>query len=353
MRKKPSSTSRSCVPKSTSARTMFSFADSWMPTMLSATRTTITVGAADDVPRVLLQRLPEDREVVRHEERRDGDRDDVVEHLRPRRPERDELVEGVAREARRAAGLGEADGALGVGGGGRGEEDAGDHEDERRQPEREDGGDAERVVDRGADVAVRGREERVRTEDALELLRSPSGHRRTVVRLLPGADSNCARRRAPTSSALAPWCAPSRRRTVVCRHRARPDAWTKEQLRSGPRQKAEPESSSRTGETGASPRAGPCSPARVAQFFGRASLPQELVRHRGEQHVRLEEEQPLHVEGALVVEQPHPAAGGRARGGRRARSRPPSAVSARRWASKGTPRSRYGASSTSSGSRGP
>ena len=135
--------------------------------------------AADDVPRVLLQRPPEDREVVGHEERRDGDRDDVVEHLRPRRPEGDDLVEGVAGEARGAARLGEADGALGVGGGGRGEEDAGDHEDERRQPEREDGGDAERVVDRGADVPVGGRKERVRTEDALELLlATPPAHRR-------------------------------------------------------------------------------------------------------------------------------------------------------------------------------
>ena len=54
--------------------------------------------AADDVPRVRAERLPEDREVVRHEERRDGDRDDVVEHLRPRRSEGDDLVEGVARE---------------------------------------------------------------------------------------------------------------------------------------------------------------------------------------------------------------------------------------------------------------
>ena len=133
---------------------------------------------ADDVPRVLAQRRPEDREVVRHEERRDGDRDDVVEHLRPGRPERDELVEGVAREARRAAGLREAHRAFGVGGRGGGEDHAGDHEHDRRQAEREDGRDAERVVDRGADVAVGGREERRRPEDALEpLLAPPSRHR--------------------------------------------------------------------------------------------------------------------------------------------------------------------------------
>ena len=38
----PISTSRSCVAKSISARKMFSFADSWMPTTLRATRKTIT-----------------------------------------------------------------------------------------------------------------------------------------------------------------------------------------------------------------------------------------------------------------------------------------------------------------------
>ena len=148
---------------------MFRLAASLIPTMFSATRTTITTAPPMMSHGFVLQRLPEDREVVRDEERRDGDRDDVVEHLRPRRPERDELVEGVPREARRAAGLGVADGALGVGRRRAREDEARDQEDERRQPEREDGGDAERVVDRGADVAVRGREERRRPEDALEL----------------------------------------------------------------------------------------------------------------------------------------------------------------------------------------
>ena len=54
---------------------------------------------ADDVPGVLAQRPPEDRQVVRDEERRRRDRDDVDEHLRPRRPERDQLVERVSGEA--------------------------------------------------------------------------------------------------------------------------------------------------------------------------------------------------------------------------------------------------------------
>ncbi len=42
---------------------------------------------ADHVRRALPQRLPEDREVVRHEEGRDRDRDDVGEHLAPSRDE--------------------------------------------------------------------------------------------------------------------------------------------------------------------------------------------------------------------------------------------------------------------------
>ena len=54
----------------------------------------------------VLSDRPEDGQVVGHEEGRDGDRDDVVEHQRPAGAEADELVEGAAREARRAAGLG-------------------------------------------------------------------------------------------------------------------------------------------------------------------------------------------------------------------------------------------------------
>ena len=53
----------------------------------------------------------------------------------------------------------------------------------RRQAEREERGYAEGVVDRRADVAVRGGEEGVRPEDALELVRlaTPSCHGGTVV----------------------------------------------------------------------------------------------------------------------------------------------------------------------------
>ena len=56
--------------------------------------------SADDVPRVLAQRLPEDRQVVGNEERRGRDRDDVDEHLRPGGTEGDELVVRVTGEAR-------------------------------------------------------------------------------------------------------------------------------------------------------------------------------------------------------------------------------------------------------------
>ena len=155
------------MPKSITARPIESLAASVTPTTLSETSTTITTAPADDVPRVRSQRLPEDREVVRDEERRRRDRDDVDEHLRPGRTEGDELVEAVSREARRAAGLGKADGSLGIRRGGRREDDPRDDEDERRQPEGEDGGEAEGVVDRRADVAVRRREERRRAEHPL------------------------------------------------------------------------------------------------------------------------------------------------------------------------------------------
>src|SRR6185437_3073953 len=45
---------------------------------------------------------------------------------------------------------------------------AGDGERDRRQPERVDGDQAERVVDRRADVAVRRREQRRRPEHSVE-----------------------------------------------------------------------------------------------------------------------------------------------------------------------------------------
>ena len=116
--------------------------------------------AAEDVSRAVAERRPEDAQVVRHEERRDGDRDHVIEHLRPGRDERCELVERVPGEAGGPAGLRVHDRRLRVGGRGEGEDHARDHERDRRQPEGERRGDAERVVDRRADVPVRRREQR-------------------------------------------------------------------------------------------------------------------------------------------------------------------------------------------------
>jgi hypothetical protein len=58
------------------------------------------------------------------------------------------------------------------------EDHAGDDEDDRRQPERERGDEAERVVDRRAHVAVGRREERVDAQDALQGLESPFRHLR-------------------------------------------------------------------------------------------------------------------------------------------------------------------------------
>ena len=134
--------------------------------------------AADDVARRVPQPRPEHGEVVRHEERRDRDRDDVVEHLPPARKEADQLVEGMSREARRAASFGVHHGGLRVGSRGGHEDQARDDEGDRRQPEGEGGGDAQGVVDRGANVAVGGREERAHAVHARQRFvpGDPSSH---------------------------------------------------------------------------------------------------------------------------------------------------------------------------------
>src|SRR5436190_206115 len=105
---------------------------------------------------------------MRHEVRRDGDRDRVVEHLGPGREEGPELVERVAGEARRPTRLGVHRGGLGVGGGREEEDEAGDDEHHRGEAQGEARHQPEGVVDRGPDVAVGGREERVDAQDALE-----------------------------------------------------------------------------------------------------------------------------------------------------------------------------------------
>ena len=134
--------------------------------------------AAHDVGGRLAERRPEHPEVVRHEEGRDRDRDDVGEHLAPAGEEGPELVEGSPRERRRAARLRVHRGRFRVGGGRAGEDRAGDQEDHRRHAEREDRYQAERVIDRAAHVAVGGREQGSGAENPLEpaILGSVLGH---------------------------------------------------------------------------------------------------------------------------------------------------------------------------------
>src|SRR4029078_6195679 len=76
-----------------------------------------------------------------------------------------------------------ADRPLGVVPRGRREDQPTDQEDDGRQPERDRRGDAERVVDRGTDVAVRGREQRRSAGHAPQplLLAPPPRHRGTLL----------------------------------------------------------------------------------------------------------------------------------------------------------------------------
>src|SRR5213078_113256 len=75
----------------------------------------------------------------------------------------------MAREARRSAGLRKGRGAFRVRRRGSCEDDARDDEDERREPQRVDRGQPQRVVDGRADVPVRGGEEGGRPEHPLHL----------------------------------------------------------------------------------------------------------------------------------------------------------------------------------------
>ena len=107
-------------------------------------------------------------EVVRQEERRERDHDQVVEEERPAGQEAGEVVEGATDEGGGAAGLRDRGRALGVRERDDQEERADDREHLGRQAERVQGDDPEREVDRGGDLAVGDREERGRVEDPLE-----------------------------------------------------------------------------------------------------------------------------------------------------------------------------------------
>ena len=124
----------------------------------------------DDVPRRLAKAVDPERrpEVVRQEQRRERDHDQVVEEERPAGEEAEDVVVRAADEGRRAAGLGQRRRALGVGERDDQEEDPRAEEHDRREAERVRGDDPEREVDRRCDLAVGDREERGGVEDALE-----------------------------------------------------------------------------------------------------------------------------------------------------------------------------------------
>ena len=126
--------------------------------------------AAERVVRPGLQHRPEGGQIVGHEEGGDGDGDDVVEHERPAGAEAHELVERVAREARGAARLGKHRRRLGVRERGGDEQEPGEHEHDRRKAHRRRRDHAQGVVDRRADVAVGGAEQRRHAEHLVQAL---------------------------------------------------------------------------------------------------------------------------------------------------------------------------------------
>ena len=133
--------------------------------------------AADHVSGRMGQRLPERAQVVGHEERRDRDRQDVVEAEGPAGEERDQFVERVAGKTRRAARLREHRRALGVRLGRQGEQPTGQHEHHRREAQRVGGNQTQRVVDRRAHVAVGGREQAAYTYAAPQSMLLNPSHR--------------------------------------------------------------------------------------------------------------------------------------------------------------------------------
>ncbi len=129
--------------------------------------------APDGIEGVLPEDRPEHRKVLGNEQGRDGDGRRVDEHLPPSDPEARELVEGPAHEARRATRLWQRGCRLGVGPCRHHEQEASQDEDERCGSQRRSGDDTQRVVDRGADVAVPRAEERRHAKYLIELLALP------------------------------------------------------------------------------------------------------------------------------------------------------------------------------------
>jgi hypothetical protein len=136
----PISTSSSWLRKSTTASVTLMPVDSFAPRTFDGRRQADHDDGGDDVARARpepLGELEHATDVVRHEERRDRDRDGVGEHPGPGREERPELVDRAPGEARGAARLGEHRSRLGVAGGGaEEEEEPRDDEDDRGQAQR-------------------------------------------------------------------------------------------------------------------------------------------------------------------------------------------------------------------------
>jgi hypothetical protein len=107
----------------------------------------------------VVEARPDRHQVVRHADRRQGDHDQVVEQDRPAGDEGDQLVEGVAGEGGGAAALAEHRAALDVGERRQPEEEPGDEEDQRGEPEAFLRHHPEGEVDREADRRVGGGEE--------------------------------------------------------------------------------------------------------------------------------------------------------------------------------------------------
>ena len=131
----------------------------------------------DDVPGLALEPVQVERvaEVVRQEQRRERDHDQVVEEQHPAGREAGEVVERDARERGGAAGLGDRRRSLRVRERDEQEEDAGEEQDGRGEPERLLGDDPEREVDRRGDLAVGDRGERGDVEHPLQA-RQLAGH---------------------------------------------------------------------------------------------------------------------------------------------------------------------------------
>ena len=124
----------------------------------------------EDIGGALGQGLPAERvtQVVRDEERRERDHDQVVEEDGPAGEEPELVVERPPDEGRGAARLRDRGGSLGVGERDEEEEHADAEQHPRREAERVERDDAEREEERRRDLAEGDRRQRGSLEDALE-----------------------------------------------------------------------------------------------------------------------------------------------------------------------------------------